>query len=746
MQIASPRQCTVQITNPNTDWDTTLTFSSGESNTVYLGSCYRSCASDTIHGFVFHVSSTDSISLFASVGNGIHYDKSIILPTSQLDDEYIVQTFGQNLWGSEFQVVAVEDNTVLSITPSVATRSGRPPNVPYTVTIPQAGQSLQVLSSNNKDFTGTVVKSLNDKPFALFQGVSIAFVRPQYTPNYNAGSYLFEQAVPTSKWGRHFVLPHTDIGRSDYVVVLSSSDSCKVFKDGQLVATLNAGEKYGYRAMEFSSTEYIETSKRACVSIFPQDFYDEAVDGYWYRISSMITIQPWEWRTKNSYFSTKSTVAYYDSMDRYFHVVVKSNDVDSVILNGESISNLFQSIPSAPQFKHAKVVLPYLTTFFHIECNNCEGFTGYVLNRNMVTSGFMIGSALPEIWNMLKVNDVYMEGTSDHISVCLGDSVSMLVKTRYGNDSVRWYFGDGTTATGDTVFHVYQDGGMHLLTAIAYASCDSCYNSIDTLQTYIVVRETDTSLIDTVICGDTWVWHDSTYTDGDQITRLYHNSYGCDSNVVISLHLSGINTTITDTLFGCDSVVFLGDRYGFDAVVPYDTVPNAYGCDSILIMAIDVEPSYDIVQEITIDDISSFTWIDGNTYYSTTDAPRVVFESINGCDSTIHLHLVVRPFIPTPIVDRLDSNAVWVPNAFTPEENDNNLFKIFCNDIVTAEVSIYTRQGLHVCTFDGMSSGWDGTYNGHLCPQGAYLYIITYTTKSCPQYTQQKKGTVLLLR
>lgn len=172
LEIVAPRQCTALISNPNTGLSTTVTVPSEEGILVDLGSNFRHRASDTIQDFVFHVTSTDSISLFAIDANGGFFDKSIILPTSLLDDEYIVQTFGQNLWGSEFQVVAVEDNTVLSITPSVATRSGRPPGVPYTVTIPQAGQCLQVISSNNMDFTGTVVRSMNEKPFALFQGVS----------------------------------------------------------------------------------------------------------------------------------------------------------------------------------------------------------------------------------------------------------------------------------------------------------------------------------------------------------------------------------------------------------------------------------------------------------------------------------------------------------------------------------------------------------------------------------------------
>ena len=71
---------------------------------------------------------------------------------------------------------------------------------------------------------------------------------------------------------------------------------------------------------------------------------------------------------------------------------------------------------------------------------------------------------------------------------------------------------------------------------------------------------------------------------------------------------------------------------------------------------------------------------------------------------------------------------------------------VFCNDIITAEVSIFNRWGLHITTFDGLADSWDGTYKGTPCPQGAYVYLITYTTKSRPQYKQNKTGTILLIR
>ena len=167
------------------------------------------------------------------------------------------------------------------------------------------------------------------------------------------------------------------------------------------------------------------------------------------------------------------------------------------------------------------------------------------------------------------------------------------------------------------------------------------------------------------------------------------------------------------------------------------------GCDSILTHAIFVNPSYDVVDEVTVYDTTVYTWIDGISYERSTNAPTFVLRGGNGCDSTIHLHLTVLPMPVEPIVD---SSAIWVPNSFTPDENANRLFQVFSNDIISAEVSIFTRGGAHVCTFDGLTGFWDGSHNGHPCSQGSYVYLITYTTKAMPQYKQHKTGTVLLLR
>ncbi|MBQ6955001.1 MAG: gliding motility-associated C-terminal domain-containing protein [Bacteroidales bacterium] len=62
------------------------------------------------------------------------------------------------------------------------------------------------------------------------------------------------------------------------------------------------------------------------------------------------------------------------------------------------------------------------------------------------------------------------------------------------------------------------------------------------------------------------------------------------------------------------------------------------------------------------------------------------------------------------------------------------------------ELTIYSRSGLLIFKTKDPLASWDGTYEGHPCPQANYVWITTYTTKESPRVPQVQKGSVLLLR
>ncbi len=94
--------------------------------------------------------------------------------------------------------------------------------------------------------------------------------------------------------------------------------------------------------------------------------------------------------------------------------------------------------------------------------------------------------------------------------------------------------------------------------------------------------------------------------------------------------------------------------------------------------------------------------------------------------------------------DTISYDGLFVPSAFTPTLQDNNIFKPAYKDLKKYEINIYNRAGLLVFTSKDISMGWNGTYKGRLCEQGAYVYIIRFTNLNGEN--KVKKGTVALIR
>ncbi|MBR5832711.1 MAG: choice-of-anchor L domain-containing protein [Bacteroidales bacterium] len=90
------------------------------------------------------------------------------------------------------------------------------------------------------------------------------------------------------------------------------------------------------------------------------------------------------------------------------------------------------------------------------------------------------------------------------------------------------------------------------------------------------------------------------------------------------------------------------------------------------------------------------------------------------------------------------SEELWIPNAFTPMADNNNLFEIKARNLHTYNIQIYTRTGELIYESTDINRSWDGRYKGIMCMQGAYAYVIRYSSVQNPNNIQTRKGTVLL--
>lgn len=119
------------------------------------------------------------------------------------------------------------------------------------------------------------------------------------------------------------------------------------------------------------------------------------------------------------------------------------------------------------------------------------------------------------------------------------------------------------------------------------------------------------------------------------------------------------------------------------------------------------------------------------TYYVTgTDA--------NGCSGVDTVTVTVR-------TAKCDETDVYIPNAFTPNnDGSNDIFIPRSHFIDEMELIIYNRWGQEVFRTTDKNRGWDGTFNGKPLNPDSYAYYLKVVCVNAEEYV--KRGNVTLIR
>lgn len=139
--------------------------------------------------------------------------ESAILPTNLLGTHYMLQGVAGSrieINGAtpytypQFLVVGTEDNTTITVTPKNELKCVHNNQVvqgaPATFTLDRNHVLLFETTDGSSTISGTEVSS--DKPVAVFQGNDITRI----SATTNDADYVWEQARPTSSWGKEFVI------------------------------------------------------------------------------------------------------------------------------------------------------------------------------------------------------------------------------------------------------------------------------------------------------------------------------------------------------------------------------------------------------------------------------------------------------------------------------------------------------------------------------------------------------------
>ncbi len=242
-------------------------------------------------------------------------------------------------------------------------------------------------------------------------------------------------------------------------------------------------------------------------------------------------------------------------------------------------------------------------------------------------------------------------------------------------DSLTWIDGITYYESNDTVTYVLENA----------VGCDS----IVTLHLTITYSTTGN---DTLIACDslTWINGVSYYESTDTATYVLTNAVGCDS--VVTLHLTiNYSTTGNDTLTACDSLTWInGVTYYESTDTATYVLTNAVGCDSVVTLHLMVNHSTTGIDMLTACD--SLTWINGVTYYESTDTATYVLSNAVGCDSVVTLHLTINHFSTGNDTLVACDSLTWINGATYYESTDTAIYVLSnvmgCDSVVTLHLTI----------------------------------------------------------
>lgn len=356
------------------------------------------------------------ISLYVSNEACNSFDASIVLPTTALGTEYMIQTYpngnhttGMNNVANDiphpcFMIIGTKDDTPVRITGPSAKIHALLPDLTTVQDVPNTdisyfditinkGESYFIRSSTTgvNDLSGIEVKvnprQNNDldkcKTIMVFNGNILT--RIPATNNTNM-DHIFEQAYPISNWGTEFAItssdgydgnPNPDV---DYIrITASEATNCTIYNATNTPAatyTLEAGDTKEYQLPRASGSCYIKATKPVACYLYQRSGVGTSGS---YGDPSMLWISPTELGLNQLTFSTFDFIAGTNpsGKNHYVNIVIpadsvnaanpvymtyKNNNQQTVI---ENITDKFSNyvLGSNQKYKYARIKLPRHGTY-----------------------------------------------------------------------------------------------------------------------------------------------------------------------------------------------------------------------------------------------------------------------------------------------------------------------------------------------------------------------------------------------
>ncbi|HZK94090.1 MAG TPA: PKD domain-containing protein [Prolixibacteraceae bacterium] len=404
--------------------------------------------SESIQEKAIHLVSDLPLNVYALNWSPNSADVALIFPAESLGNEYYAMCYTPHLSkvdpnngnaegkNSELMIVASEDNTVVSITPSVVTDHLKPANLTYSITI-NKGELYQVQSANTEalnqgDLTGTYIKS--NKPVALFSGSYSTTVPGDLGEC--CFDHLYEQIPPLQTWGRKFIAVPLKSREKDTYRVLASEDNTTIRIGNQTPIMLNKGQKSEFMLM-YTEPSLIESDKPVLLAQYSNS---QSVDKQFTNGDGdpfMVIVSPVnQTRERVAFVAYKSV----NIKDKYFiNIVVKDDAIGKIILDGVPVS--FQSLVGTG-FSYAQVKISEGSHIIE-STEQGKGFIAYVYGFGGVESyGYGVGFNLDIVLDL----GSNVNASGEKLLVRCDGADPLNLNAGNGFDTYHWNTGEITSA------------------------------------------------------------------------------------------------------------------------------------------------------------------------------------------------------------------------------------------------------------------------------------------------------------
>jgi len=581
----------------------------------------------------FKIQSTSEITAYYEViSAGNNTDIFALKGETALGSHFLIpgQRLLNNIHGHErIDVVATQNNTTIYFTPTAdlfQTGGGIiPAGTLLTVTL-NAGQTYCFRAASqaaNISLAGSTLTS--DRP------VAVTYIDDSVLGTTLGGGgchdLLGDQLIPVSILGNQFIVIKGYLAISDLVTVTALMSNTQLSINGVAQTPLAAGQ-----TLERTFTEnvlYITSNQPVNVM---------HVSGYGCE-TGMAILPPIQCTGSQSVGFQRTT-----SESFAINLITKTQYITGFMLNGiiPVPASLFQPVPgTGGQWQYARAEYSGTGT---IGTNNA-----YVLSNSLgkfhmglINGGASSGCRYGYFSDYARFGVQANTNFTPLSPGCPGDLLRLFADSLAGA-TYTWRRPDGQffsnlrnpTMPGFSAI----DTGVWSVVAIV----DGCSSSVRQVYVALGVSETDTLQQSTC---DSLVWNGITYRQSGFFPFTSTNRFGCDSTVVLELHVRRSTAAVVrDT--ACDRYIWpINGRTYVSGGLYRDTISNAQGCDSVVTLLLSLYPSS--LQTDTARGCDQYLWrgrtlTNSGTYFDSLVSRR-------GCDSVIAIQLLLddTPLPPHP--------------------------------------------------------------------------------------------------